>query len=88
MIQQTKILNINENPTDRYVTVKFTSTTANSAPFTFEPVDREMTVQVGKIYNTLYLLTNNSKTLKHAAASPSVVPSEDAEYFKKIECFC
>ena len=45
-------------------------------------------VQVGKIYNTLYLLTNNSKTLKHAAASPSVVPSEDAEYFKKIECFC
>jgi cytochrome c oxidase assembly protein subunit 11 len=70
------------------VKVKFTSTIANSAPFIFEPVDREMTVQIGKIYNTLYTLTNNSNSIKHATASPSVAPSEDAEYFKKIECFC
>ena len=73
---------------NRFVTIKFISNVANSAPLDFEPSVTEMTVQVGKIYNTLYLLTNNSKTLKHAAASPSVVPSEDAEYFKKIECFC
>jgi len=85
---QEKVLNINENPTERFIRVKFTSTIANSAPFIFEPVDREMTVQIGKIYNTFYTLTNSSNSLKHAAASPSVVPSEDAEYFKKIECFC
>ena len=48
---QTKVLNINENPAERFVKVKFTSTIANSAPFIFEPVDREMTVQIGKIYN-------------------------------------
>ena len=84
---QVKVL-VDENPAERFVRVKFTSTIANSAPFVFEPVDREMTVQIGKIYNTLYTLTNNSKTIKHATASPSVVPSEDAEYFKKIECFC
>ena len=35
-----------------------------------------------------YTLTNNSNTIKHATASPSVVPGEHAEYFKKIECFC
>ena len=85
---QEKFLVVNENPTERFVTVKFTSTIANSAPFQFEPIDREMIVQVGKINNTFYTLTNNSKTLKHATASPSVVPSEHAEYFKKIECFC
>ena len=45
-------------------------------------------MQIGKIYNTFYTLTNSSSSLKHATASPSVVPSEDAEYFKKIECFC
>ena len=85
---QERVLVVNENPAERFVTVKFTSTVANSAPFTFEPIDREMIVQVGKINNTFYTLTNNTKSVKHATASPSVVPHEDAEYFKKIECFC
>ena len=85
---QERVLVVNENPAERFVTVKFTSTVANSAPFTFEPIDREMVVQVGKIYNTFYTLTNNTTSVKHATASPSVVPHEDAEYFKKIECFC
>ena len=85
---QTKVLTVRENPTERFVTVKFTSTVADSAPFTFEPIDREIIVQVGKINNTFYTLTNNTETVKHATASPSVVPHEDAEYFKKIECFC
>ena len=85
---QERVLVVNENPLERFVTVKFTSTVANSAPFTFEPIDREMVVQVGKIYNTFYTLTNNTTSVKHATASPSVVPHEDAEYFKKIECFC
>ena len=85
---QERVLVVNENPAERFVTVKFTSTVANSAPFTFEPIDREMVVQVGQIYNTFYTLTNNTTSVKHATASPSVVPHEDAEYFKKIECFC
>ena len=85
---QERVLVVNENPSERFVTVKFTSTVANSAPFTFEPIDREMVVQVGKINNTFYTLTNNTTSVKHATASPSVVPHEDAEYFKKIECFC
>ena len=85
---QERVLVVNEKPSERFVTVKFTSTVANSAPFTFEPIDREMVVQVGKIYNTFYTLTNNTTSVKHATASPSVVPHEDAEYFKKIECFC
>ena len=53
---QEKFLVVNENPTERFVTVKFTSTIANSAPFQFEPIDREMIVQVGKINNTFYLI--------------------------------
>ena len=85
---QERVLVVNENPSERFVTVKFTSTVANSAPFTFEPIDREMVVQVGKIYNTFYTLTNNTTSVKHATASPSVVRLEDAEYFKKIDLFC
>jgi cytochrome c oxidase assembly protein subunit 11 len=85
---QTKVSVINEQLTERFVKIKFTSTVANSAPFIFEPVNKEMNVQVGKIYTTFYTLTNNSNKVKHATASPSVVPNQDAEFFKKIECFC
>ena len=85
---QEKIVGINEVNTDRFVTVKFTSTVAGSEPFNFNPMENEMIVEVGKIYTTSYILTNNTNSLKQITASPSVVPGRDAEYFKKIECFC
>jgi cytochrome c oxidase assembly protein subunit 11 len=73
---------------DRFVTVKFISNVANSAPLYFEPSVSEMTVQVGKTYNTHYVMKNNSTKQLHTTASPSVTPGKHAEYFKKIECFC
>ena len=73
---------------NRFVTVKFISNVANSAPLYFEPSVSEMTVQVGKPYNTHYVMKNNSSKQLHTTASPSVTPCKHAEYFKKIECFC
>ena len=73
---------------NRFVTVKFISNVANSAPLYFEPSVSEMTVQVGKPYNTHYVMKNNSSKQLHKTASPSVTPGKHAEYFKKIECFC
>ena len=61
---------------------------ANSAPLDFEPSVTEMTVQVGKPYNTHYVMKNNSSKQLHTTASPSVTPGKHAEYFKKVECFC
>ena len=76
------------NKEDRFVKVKFISNVANSAPLYFEPSVTEMTVQVGKPYNTHYVMKNNSSRQLHTTASPSVTPGKYAEYFKKIECFC
>ena len=76
------------NKEDRFVKVKFISNVANSAPLYFEPSVTEMTVQVGKPYNTYYVMKNNSSRQLHTTASPSVTPGKYAEYFKKIECFC
>ena len=73
---------------NRFVTVKFISNVANSAPLYFEPSVSEMTVQVGKPYNTHYVMKNNSSKQLHTTASPSLTPGKHAEYFKKIECFC
>ncbi len=85
---QERIVDLNEKPTNRFVTIKFTSTVAGAGPFDFEPLEREMVVEVGKVYTTSYILTNQSNSLKQVTASPSVVPGAEAEYFKKIECFC
>ena len=73
---------------NRFITVKFISNVANSAPLYFEPSVSEMTVQIGKPYNTHYVMKNNSSKQLHTTASPSVTPGKHAEYFKKIECFC
>ena len=73
---------------NRFVKIKFISNVANSAPLYFEPAVTEMTVQVGKPYNTHYVMKNNSSKQLHTTASPSVTPGKYAEYFKKIECFC
>ena len=73
---------------NRFVKIKFISNVANSAPLYFEPAVTEMTVQVGKPYNTHYVMKNKSNKQLHTTASPSVTPGKYAEYFKKIECFC
>jgi cytochrome c oxidase assembly protein subunit 11 len=72
---------------NRFVTVKFISNVANSAPLYFEPSVSEMTVQVGKPYNTHYVMKNNSSKQLHTTASPSVTPGKHAEYFKKLNAF-
>ena len=66
---------------------EYISNVANSAPLYFEPAVTEMTVQVGKPYNTHYVMKNKSNKQLHTTASPSVTPGKYAEYFKKIECF-
>ena len=73
---------------NRFIKIKFISNVANSAPLYFEPAVTEMTVQVGKPYNTHYVMKNNSTKQLHTRASPSVTPGKFAEDFKKIECFC
>jgi cytochrome c oxidase assembly protein subunit 11 len=73
---------------NRFIKIKFISNVANSAPLYFEPAVTEMVVQVGKPYNTHYVMKNNSTKQLHTTASPSVTPGKFAEYFKKIECFC
>ena len=72
------------NKEDRFIKVKFISNVANSAPLYFEPSVTEMTVQVGKPYNTHYVMKNNSSRQLHTTASPSVTPGKYAEYFNDV----
>ena len=73
---------------DREVTVEFVAIVNAGASWEFKPVENQMRVRPGQMYNTTYYAENLSPTPKVGQASPSVSPFAAAKYFNKTECFC
>jgi cytochrome c oxidase assembly protein subunit 11 len=73
---------------DREVTVQFDANTAGNMPWTFEPMQRELTLRVGETGMAWYRATNTSSVPLTGIASYNVTPYKAAEYFAKLECFC
>ncbi|WP_421792486.1 cytochrome c oxidase assembly protein [Hyphobacterium sp.] len=73
---------------DRVVEVRFDASTERGMPWTFEPVQTSMTVQVGETNLAFYRVTNNADRPVTGVASYNVTPFKAAPYFSKLECFC
>jgi cytochrome c oxidase assembly protein subunit 11 len=73
---------------ERTVTVRFDSTVAPNLPWTFEPVQREVSVKFGETSLAFYRATNNSSKPVVGTASFNVTPDQVGVYFNKLECFC
>jgi len=74
--------------TTRWVTVEFTGSSMSGLPWDFRPLQKSMRVHPGEVATVSYEARNTTDEAITAQAVPSVVPSEAARYFKKIECFC
>ncbi|MBN8264675.1 MAG: cytochrome c oxidase assembly protein [Xanthomonadales bacterium] len=72
----------------RWVTVEFDGAVNSKLPWTFEPEQRSMRVQVGRQYEALYAARNTSDRPIVGNAVPSVAPAKASAYFNKTECFC
>ncbi len=72
----------------RTVTVKFTASVNEFAPWDFEPNEVTMEVHPGGLYNTSYKARNKTQKALIGQAAPSVTPREASLYFNKTECFC
>jgi len=72
----------------RMITVEFDGSVNSRLPWTFTPREAKMQVQVGQVYETVYVAHNTSDVGVVATATPSVAPSRASAYFQKIECFC
>ncbi|MEO1596711.1 MAG: cytochrome c oxidase assembly protein [Pseudomonadota bacterium] len=77
-----------ETDTGRTVTIQFTTTVNQLAPYDFAPAVNSMEVEVGKIYDATFVASNLTQAARVGQAIPSVVPNRAGEFFRKTECFC
>lgn len=73
---------------DQTVTVRFNAEVAPGMPWTFQPVQRDMTVKIGETALAFYRAHNNTDRPVTGMASFNVTPDKAGQYFNKIACFC
>lgn len=72
----------------RTVTVRFNADRAPDLPWAFQPVQREMTVNVGEQNLAFYRAVNRADHPIVGSATFNVTPHKAGLYFSKIHCFC
>ncbi|WBU57003.1 cytochrome c oxidase assembly protein [Paracoccus sediminicola] len=73
---------------DEMVTIRFDANTEPSLPWSFKPMQREMTMKIGQDGMAFYEATNNSDRPITGRASYNVAPDIAGSFFYKIDCFC
>ena len=70
------------------VVVRFDATVDKDLPWTFRPVERQMTVRLGESNLAFYEAHNPTNEPIAGQASFNVVPDAAGGYFTKVQCFC
>lgn len=73
---------------DRVVKVRFNADVAGDLPWTFQPVQRELSLRVGETRMAYYQAINHSSDPVVGTATFNVTPAKFGPYFSKIDCFC
>ncbi|MDO5604943.1 MAG: cytochrome c oxidase assembly protein [Paracoccus sp. (in: a-proteobacteria)] len=73
---------------DETITIRFDANTDANLPWTFRPMQREMTVRIGENAMAFYEAVNNSDQPVTGRASYNVAPDIAGSFFYKIDCFC
>lgn len=72
---------------DQTVTVRFDAN-VTGLPWSFEPLERTMTVRIGETAIATYRATNTGDKPTVGTASYNVVPDQAGTFFNKLACFC
>jgi cytochrome c oxidase assembly protein subunit 11 len=73
---------------DRRITVRFDANVSGGLPWSFAPVAREVTMNIGETVQAHYTATNPFDTPTAGRATFNVTPEMAGAYFNKVECFC
>ena len=73
---------------DRTVNVRFDANTDSALPWRFEPLQREVKVQLGEERLVHYRVTNVSQRPLVGTSTYNVTPESAGPWFNKLQCFC
>lgn len=73
---------------DQEITVRFDASIDSGMPWTFKPVQREMTLKIGQTALAFYEAHNPTDHPVAGQAAYNVTPYAAGGFFDKIECFC
>ncbi|RIY03395.1 cytochrome c oxidase assembly protein [Aureimonas flava] len=73
---------------DQPVTVRFDANASAQVPWTFQPLERQITLKLGETRQTAYRVRNRSDRAVTAQATFNVTPLTAGIYFNKVQCFC
>ncbi len=77
-----------ETVSERRITVRFNAIVNPKLPWSFEPLDRAVTVRVGEPGLAFYRAVNQSEQPVTGTATFNVTPLKVGQYFSKVQCFC
>lgn len=72
----------------RVITVRFDANVDPALSWSFQPVQRSITVKPGENYLIFYRAENRDSQPVTGHASFNVTPDQAGRFFSKIECFC
>ena len=75
-------------PIDRMVTVRFDANVRSGLPWSFTPLQRQVTLRVGEVAEIAYVVENLSDQETVGTSTFNVTPMSTGAYFNKITCFC
>lgn len=73
---------------EQTITVRFDASLDRGMPWTFRPVEREMTLKLGQTGLAFYEAHNPTDHPVAGTAAYNVTPDAAGGYFEKIDCFC
>jgi len=73
---------------DQTIVIRFDASVDRDMPWTFKPVEREMTVRIGQTALAFFEAHNPTDQPVAGQAAYNVAPYEAGVFFDKIECFC
>jgi len=77
-----------ENVLSKTINIRFDANSSQKLGWSFEPVERQITIKIGETYLANYKAQNLGTTISTGTSTFNVTPLSAGQYFNKIQCFC
>ena len=77
-----------EKVLSKTINVRFDSNSSQKLDWSFEPMERQITIKIGETYLAKYKAQNLGTATTTGTATFNVTPVSAGQYFNKIQCFC